>query len=663
MLPFIPARRIDFVHSPVVLRTLSSVPGEAGSNAARGVEDLPIGITTRKLLVFARPEVRPLSAAVLFLGVSTGASLLWPAMMGQIMDIATQAPSESMLSSPAGLAAAMFGISTVSSLSRAAQTVLLTVAGERISKRLRQRLFAAILRQKTDFFDEHRTGELVNRLAADATMAQKALSTNAASGLSAIFNLAGSCGMLLWISPKLTLVSMLAMPIAGVGSVYLGRYMKERQEDVQNALAKTTTKAEEVISNVRTVRQFSMERAEATAYAHEAEGVFSLAREMSVVIAGYQGMISFTFNASMATVIGFGGAQVTSGAISPGDMTAFLMYSLYLAGSAHSLSGVYTEFMKAVGACNRIFQIMDSEDLRDVKHEPLWHWSSPVPKVEHFSDVEAFLGNEAGAVPPHALQGLRAFTLEFDNVHFAYPSRPDQKVLAGFNLAVQPGEHVALVGASGSGKSTVASLITRLYDPCSGAVRIGGINSSEINAEWLRRQVGVVAQEPVLFNASILENIRYGSPSATDEDVKRAAQEANAHDFIVGFPDGYATEVGERGAQLSGGQKQRVAIARAILKDPPMLILDEATSALDAASEHYVQQAIERVSWNRTVISIAHRISTIRAADRVVVLDAGVVAETGSFEELTSAMSGETRLRALLHRQLMGAPLEAILPS
>jgi len=323
---------------------------------------------------------------------------------------------------------------------------------------------------------------------------------------------------------------------------------------------------------------------------------------------------------SVALVFWYGGVLVFDGRLTVGQLTSFLIYTLTVAMSLGALADVWGDFMRAAGAAERVFELIDREPT--------------IPLT--------------GGLTPAKVEGR----VEYQDVVFAYPARPDAPVLSGVSLTLAPGEAVALVGHSGAGKSTLSHLLARFYDPSSGCIRLDGRDLRELDPSWLRRQVGVVSQEPLLFSSSIADNIRYGRTDATDAQVEAAARAANAHEFISRFPDGYRTKVGERGVQLSGGQKQRVAIARAVLKDPRLLVLDEATSALDAESEHLVQEALDRLLEGRTTLVIAHRLSTVKSADRVVVLDGGRVVQQGTH----ATLQGEVGLyRKLLERQFVAA--------
>lgn len=406
-----------------------------------------------------------------------------------------------------------------------------------------------------------------------------------------------------------------------------GSRLRDQQTKIQAMQADATNIAEEAFQGIKTVRQFTAEQHEVGRYSTAVQKAHSKAIEAGTAQAAFDGTVHVAANAAILGVLGYGGTMVLSGVMTAGDLAGFLMYSLLMAGNVSSLSTTYAETMKAVAASARIFSIIDRVPMIppafQVENEVL-HFGGP----DKESDTPTRVSNSQTVIP---------LPVEFRNVQFAYPSRSDTPVLKGFSLKINPGEVVAIVGSSGSGKSTVASLLTRLYDvddESNGAVMVGGEDIRAMDPKWLRERIGVVAQEPLLFAESIAENIRYGNQSATDKEVEEAARIAHVLDFTDKLPNGLDTPVGQRGTQLSGGQKQRVAIARTLLRDPPIVIFDEATSALDAESESHVQEAINTIMKGRTVISIAHRLSTIKEADRIVVLDNGKVAEDGTFDEL-----------------------------
>jgi ATP-binding cassette subfamily B protein len=409
------------------------------------------------------------------------------------------------------------------------------------------------------------------------------------------------------------------VPPIAFGAVTYGKRLRALSREVQDALASSSDVAEESIAGVRTVRAFGAEAQEVARYARAVDQSFALAKWRIQLGAIFMTFASFLGFAAAALVLWYGGHLVLDGVMTVGELTAFLVYTILVAVSLGALTDLWTDFSKAVGAAERIFELLDR-----------------TPAMGQGGDR------------PASTQGR----LSFDGVMFAYPTRPDAPVLKGLSLDIAPGEIVAVVGPSGAGKSTIAALLSRLYDPSAGVVRLDGTDLRELDPEWLRRQIGIVSQEPILFSTSIEENVRYGRRTATREEVEQACEVANARTFIEKFPEGFATSVGERGVQLSGGQKQRVAIARAVLKDPRILVLDEATSALDAESEHLVKEALDRLMHGRTTLVIAHRLSTVRGADRVLVIDGGVIAQSGTHDEL---MTQEGLYKRLVERQLEAA--------
>ncbi len=569
-------------------------------------------VTLGRLLSLARPEWGNLVAGTFFLILSSISGLIFPQGIRFIIDEALQGGSTGKIDRIALIMVAVF---FVQGASGALRYVAFTRAGERVVARLREALFESLMTQETAFFDSQKTGDLTNRLASDTTVLQNAVSVNVSMGLRNAAAILGGLTLLFYTSPRLTGLMLLIVPPVALAAMRYGRKVRKLSRDVQDSLAKSTAIAEEALSGIRTVRSFAAERVEVGRFRSAVEESLSLAFRRIRLAATFFGTASFAAYFAGAAVFWYGGRLVVHHEMSVGALTSFLVYTLIVAFSLGSLSDLWADFNRASGASERVFELLDR-----------------VPTIR------------AGGQRLETVNGL----VRWEHVGFAYPARPDMKVLADFSLELSPGEVVALVGPSGAGKSTVSSLLYRLYDPDAGDVTLEGHSLRDLDPEWLRTQIGVVAQEPLLFSTSIGDNIRYGNPAATDEAVERAARLANAHHFISAFPEGYATMVGERGVQLSGGQKQRVAIARAVLKDPKVLVLDEATSALDAESEHQVREALERLMKGRTTLVIAHRLSSVKNADRVVVLEHGKIVQSGTHDALVSE---EGLYRRLVERQ------------
>ena len=585
-----------------------SASGRA-SGAAAAPESEQARATVARVLQLARPEQKILVMAVGCMLVTTPMTLIMPAAVGQLLDVAVSADT---VLTPSAVAAMLLGVFAVQGVFMSGRDALLAIAGERIAARLRTHTFAAIMRQDMCFFDVSRTGELINRLSSDVAVVHKAVTSNVISALRGAGMALGGTAMMVHTCPKLALVSLLVLPLGGAVAVFIGRFIKRKQREVQNMLAATSTRAEQSFSNIRVVRTFAGEKREVGEYTRLMGETRELSTSIGIASSLLGSVIHVAANVSLAGVLGYGGTLVVAGELSVGMLTSFLLYSVYVGFNFGALSSVYGDLMQAVGAAERLFALMD----------------------------------RTPALPPYDA-AMRGRTLEkfhgrvvLRDVSFSYPSRPDVKILRQLSLSLEPGQVLGLVGTSGSGKSTIGQLLSLLYKPSAGVIEFDGVDAQELDTSWVRSQVGVVQQEPALFACSIADNILYGRLDATDEEVEAAARVANAHSFISACPDGYNTFVGERGVQLSGGQRQRIAIARAILKNPALLILDEATSALDTESEELVQQALDRVSDGRTVIKIAHRLNTIVNSDLIAVLHEGQVVEIGNAQQLLSDREG-----------------------
>lgn len=571
-----------------------------GTEATKAVPARPAttGALMRRLVELARPEWKALAAGGFFLTLGSAASLAYPLGIRLIIDNALTTKDRALIDRAALAMGAVFLVQAIAS---ALRHYLFITTGDRVVARLRERLYRSLITQEIAFFDVTRTGELTNRLASDTAVLQGTVSSNLSIGLRSLFTAAGGMVLLVYTSPRLTALMLACVPLVALGAVAYGRRVRMLGRGVQDSLAKASEIAEESLSGIRTVRSFAAEEAEATRYDAAVQESFVLARSRAFANATFMAGAMFAVSTSGAIVFWYGGRLVISGSLSVGGLTSFLVYTLLVAFSLGALSDLWAAFMSAAGASERVFELIDR--------------------------VPAIPGG--GAIPDH-VEGRVAFR----NVHFAYPSRRDVEVLRGIDVEIATGEMVALVGPSGAGKSTVASLLARLYDPDLGTILLDGADLKTLDPVWLRQKISAVSQEPILFSTTVAANIRYGRATASDAEVEAAARTANAHSFIAGFPSGYETLVGERGIQLSGGQKQRVAIARAVLKDPRILVLDEATSALDAESEFLVKEALERLMKGRTTLVIAHRLSTVINADRVLVLEGGMIVQSGTHSAL-----------------------------
>ncbi|EDV28750.1 uncharacterized protein TRIADDRAFT_19732 [Trichoplax adhaerens] len=484
---------------------------------------------------------------------------------------------------------------------------LLSTIGENIAARMRKKLFASLMKQDVAFFDKYKTGEIISRLTADIQDFKSAMKQCISQGVRSITQTVGCIVSLYLISPKLTTLLVVALPsLIAIGS-FIGSLLRKMSRKVQEKIASATAIADEAVGNLRTVRAFAMEEKEKELYNIHINEACNLSKTLGFGIGLFQGLANLAINGVVLSVLYYGGYLMSIKDLTPGQLMSFLVASQTMQRSLAMVSILFGQVMKGLTAGARTFEYMQLQ-----------------PHIA--IDEGCIIANDK-------LSG----EVEIDNITFVYPTRKEQAVFRDFNLKIPAGKIIALCGPSGSGKSTIAALIERFYDVQSGSIKLDGIDIKKINPSWLRGSViGYIHQEPVLFATSVIENIRYGRPDATDEEVvHNAARMANAEEFILNFPKGYETMLGERGVTVSGGQRQRIAIARALLKDPKILILDEATSALDSESEKAVQGALDRLmKGNRTVIVIAHRLSTIRNADVIAVIMNGIIYEIGNHAEL-----------------------------
>nr|XP_020451294.1 ATP-binding cassette sub-family B member 8, mitochondrial isoform X1 [Monopterus albus] len=559
---------------------------------------------------FVRPQLFALIGAIV---LAFGAAILniqIPLMLGDLVNVVARFLRENTgnyVHEIRGPAMKLLGLYGIQGLLTTGYIILLSRMGERVAADMRKTLFASLLRQDVTFFDANKTGQLVNRLTADIQEFKSSFKLVISQGLRSITQTVGCFLSLYFISPKLTGLTVVVLPCLVGAGAFIGSFLRKLSRLAQEQVAKATGVADEALGNVRTVKAFAMEQRELQLYAHEVDKSCEMNGNLGAGIAVFQGLSNVALNCLVLGTIFAGGTLISSNEMSPGDLMSFLVASQTVQRSLASISILFGQMVRGLSSGARVFEYLGLE-----------------PTIPL---------SGGGRIPYHSLMGR----VDFMDISFSYPTRPGHQILKRFNLTLPPCKTIAIVGESGGGKSTVASLLERFYDPTSGVIMLDGLDIRTLDLSWLRGQViGFINQEPVLFGSSVMENIRFGKPEATDAEVINAAKQANAHHFITGFPDGYNTVVGERGVMLSGGQKQRIAIARALIKNPSILVLDEATSALDAESERVVQEALDRATRGRTVLIIAHRLSTIQGADLICVMSNGRIVEAGTHLELLS---------------------------
>jgi ATP-binding cassette subfamily B protein len=571
----------------------------------------------RLMLPYLRPylwrvagaSVALLMAAGLVLGLGQGVRMLIDqGFGGQSLARLNQAAAI-MFATVALLAAATF-----------CRFYLVSWLGERVAGDLRRDVFDKVLTLAPDFFETARTGDILSRMTADVSVLQALIGSSVSMWLRSAVTLIGALAMLVVTSPKLAGLVLLVVPFVVAPIILFGRRERRLSRSAQDRVADLGAYAEEAIGGLRTVQAYTHEGIDRLRFGEAVERSVATAVRRILTRASLIMVVILLGFGAITLSLWVGGRDVITGQISGGELSAFVFYAVLVASSGATMSELWGEVQRAAGAADRIIELLDE-----------------VPTIAAPPSPAGF---PAPAFP------ARAGRIEFDQVGFKYPARPDTSALADFNLTVEPGEMVALVGPSGAGKTTVLQLLLRFYDPQSGAIRVDGVNIAQADPTALRQRIGLVAQDPVIFSANAWENIRYGRPAATNDEV-RAAAHAAAADFLDDLPEGFDTFLGEKGVRLSGGQRQRIAIARAILRDAPILLLDEATSALDAEAEAAVQHALSVLATGRTTLVVAHRLATIRRADRIVVIEAGRVVATGTHDALVRQGGLYARLAAL----------------
>jgi ATP-binding cassette subfamily B protein len=553
-------------------------------------------------------------AALIALVVAALTTLIVPVAVRRMIDFGFSDKAVQLIDS---YFAVMIAVVAVLAISSAMRYYLVTTLGERIVADLRSDVFAHLTQLSSSFFDTARTGEIVSRLTADTTQIKSAVGASVSIALRNLLLFLGGAAMMVVTSPRLSLFVLGAIPIIVLPLVGFGRAVRKRGRAAQDTLAEASGYADELIGAVRTLQAFTNEKLAQSRFSAAVEGAFAAARDATKARGVLTAVVIFLVFASIVVVLWVGAQDVLAGHITPGRLGQFVLYAVFAAGGLSELSQVWGEIAQASGAAERLFEILDVEPQIKAPPRPL---ALPTPA--------------RGAV-------------EFRDVSFEYPSRPNAPVLNHVSFRVAPGEKLALVGPSGAGKSTVFQLIQRFYDPVAGTVSFDGVSITDVDPAALRSSIALVPQDAVIFGTSVKENIRFGRPDATDGEIEKAAAAAHASDFIRRLPDGYETQVGERGVTLSGGQRQRIAIARAVLREAPLLLLDEATSSLDAESETLVQQALSGLMRNRTSIVIAHRLATVQNCDRILVIDRGGIVEEGTHASLASSGGLYARLAKL----------------
>jgi len=554
------------------------------------VKDL---VQLRKIMAYVKPYAGLWTLGFFFLLITMGTSLLFPKLLGGLMSSSVENLRNNMFQ--------MMGLLAIQGVAGFFRVVLFVMVTERALAAIRGDLYTHLLHLPMSFFTSKRVGELNSRVASDTAQIGETLTTTLAEFLRGLSMVIGGIAILAFTSIKLTLFIVGVIPPLIIVTFIFGRFIRKYAKKVQDEIAESNTIVEETFAGIQTVKAFANEAWERSRYRERIQKVVGLAVTGGYYRGAFSSFITFGLFGAIALVIWFGAGMVHEGELAADKLNEFILYALFIGGSIGGLASVYAQLQKAVGATETIFSLMDEE-----------------PELVSGEDIAAA-----------QVEGI-----SFKEVQFSYPSRPDVPVIQGLSFELSKGQTLALVGKSGSGKSTVAALLMRFYQSQGGQISSGANAVENFDLQAWRKSLALVPQDVLLFGGSIRENITYGKTSATEEEIIQAAKEANAWEFIKGFPEGLDTKVGDRGVQLSGGQRQRVAIARALLKDPQLLILDEATSALDSESERLVQEALDRLMQGRTSVVIAHRLSTIRRAHQILVMEQGQGIERGTHDKL-----------------------------
>lgn len=571
-----------------------------------------------RMYVHVKPYRGEFLVGLLMLLLSSGSNLAFPKYLGELVDAAQTNPS-----AIDGIALTLVAILLAQSVFSFGRIFFFERVAQRSLASLRSAMYNHLVSLPLPFFHEKRIGELTNRLQSDIGVLQETFTSTLAEFIRQLVIIVGGIALLVYQSPSLTGFMLLVLPLVVVLGVAFGSRIRKYAKDVQTASAESNTIVDETLSAVATVKAYTQEGYEKTRYRKALDHVAALGIRGGIYRGAFSSFIILGLFGALVAVIWKGASLIATGEMASGQLFSFVIYSGFIGGSVGGLADVYSRLQRAMGATEAIMAMLDEQ-----------------PETS----------NPQSAT--HGEPGARVPAVAFRNVHFAYPTRPDVPVLQGLNLEIQEGQQCALVGSSGAGKSTAVQLLYRFHDPQQGELLVQGRDARDWPLDELRGRMAWVPQDVVLFGRSILENIRYSRPEASDDEVRRAAEDANAWEFIERFPDGWNTQVGERGVQLSGGQRQRIAIARAMLRDPKLLVLDEATSSLDPESESLVQGALETLMRGRTSLVIAHRLSTVRHADVIAFIHDGQIAEVGSHDALMQLEGG--RYRAFVQKQWNG---------
>lgn len=549
---------------------------------------------------------------LIFIGLSGGTTMAFPYLLKQLIDSANNLSKGIAISqTPTTIALLMLGVLTIQMVFSFLRVYLFTFVGEHALGDLRKDIYKHMLSMSMDFFSNRRVGELSNRISTDVSQIQDAVTTVFAELLRGLLILIIGICLIFYLSAKLTFLMLSIVPVIAVIAVVFSKRIRQRSREAQDQLAESGTIVQETLQAIANVKAFSNENFESKRYGSTIDKVVQLAIANGILRGSFIAILLFSVFGVVVLVVWFGTGLMQQGQLSFGDLTAFVVYTAFVGGTMAGFADMYSQLQKTLGATQRVREL-----LRETGESILL--ISPQDEAKY------------------RLSGK----VTLQNIAFSYPSRPEMLVLKNVSIQANAGQQIAIVGSSGAGKSTLAALLLRFYEPQQGQIYFDQFSTNEIPLKQLRQQMALVPQDIILFGGTIKENIAYGKPDASFEEILEAAKKANAHQFVNAFPEGYETIVGERGVKLSGGQRQRIAIARAILKDPVILILDEATSALDSASEQLVQEALLNLMKNRTSFVIAHRLSTIRNADKIVVLENGLVKEEGTHQELMQLENG-----------------------